>query len=172
MGLTDGLNYVLFDNPISHGLIGATKMVVKPIIKTAGSLTGKSQAPLQIVTKSEPLYILALQNGPILKVAGLSGSIAVALAAYGAHRKYPKDNIAELKAIFENGNKIHFYHSLALLGVPLSRSPKVAGTLFVLGTILFSGPCYYHAITGENKFGKFAPVGGTVLILAWLSLVF
>jgi uncharacterized membrane protein YgdD (TMEM256/DUF423 family) len=46
-----------------------------------------------------------------------------------------------------------------------------SGSLIILGTTLFSGACYYHAFTGDNKFGKLAPVGGTILIVGWLTMI-
>lgn len=51
------------------------------------------------------------------------------------------------------------------------------GTLFVLGTLLFSGTCYYRAIQkSKGREGKLtptnlAPMGGICLILGWLSLL-
>lgn len=46
-----------------------------------------------------------------------------------------------------------------------------SGTLFIVGTFLFSGACYYHAFTGEHKFRKVAPIGGSLLILGWIVMV-
>ncbi|XP_018330636.1 transmembrane protein 256 homolog [Agrilus planipennis] len=125
-----------------------------------------------IITECSPLWKLAVKQGPFVRLAGLSGAAAVILGAYGAHKAYPKDRVNELKPIYETGNKFHFYHSLALVALPLCRFPKVTAALFITGTFLFSGACYYHAFTGENKFNRFAPVGGTLLIIGWLSMVF
>lgn len=42
-----------------------------------------------------------------------------------------------------------------------------------VGTALFSGTLYYRAFTGNKPpFARMAPMGGTCLILAWLSLLF
>lgn len=46
------------------------------------------------------------------------------------------------KRAFENGNKQHLLHSLALLMAHKARFPVVTGSLFTLGLILFVGPCY------------------------------
>lgn len=163
------INYVLYDNPISQGCIGATKQILKPIANLAN---GNSAPQIQIIKETEPLWMMAKEPGPFVRIAGLSGALAVSLAAYGAHKKYPKDQINELKAVADSANKMHFFHSLALLAVPLCRNPRATGGLLITGTVLFSGPCYYYAFTGENKFGKLAPIGGTILILGWLSMVF
>lgn len=53
------------------------------------------------------------------------GATGVVLGAYGAHRTYPKDKEQELKAIFETANRYHFFHTLALLGVPMCKNPKL-----------------------------------------------
>lgn len=171
MGISETMNYVLYENPISQSIQNTTKSIMKPILNGTTGFQS-SQAPVQIITKPEPLWQLANQSGPFIKIAALSGALAVALAAYGSHKKYPKDQIVELKGIHENANKIHFFHTLALIGVPMTRSPKICGSLLIAGTVLFSGPCYYHAYTGENKFGKLAPIGGTILILGWLAMAF
>lgn len=46
-----------------------------------------------------------------------------------------------------------------------------AGTLLLSGTILFSGTLYYHAFTTDRRLAQLTPIGGTILILGWLSMV-
>lgn len=62
--------------------------------------------------------------------------------------------------------------SLALMAVPLVKRPWLTGPLMITGIILFSGTCYYSATTGDTKFNRLAPLGGTALILAWMSMMF
>lgn len=139
-----------------------------------------------------PLWKLAGSNIYWLKLAGLSGATAVILGAWGAHRAFPIDQEGkrDLKAVFETANKYHFYHTIALLAVPLCKRPAIvsnfevvlykifhysfplqSGSLFLIGTALFSGACYYNAFTGDKSLNRLAPVGGMTLILAWLTLV-
>lgn len=81
--------------------------------------------------------MMAKEPGPFVRIAGLSGALAVSLAAYGAHKKYPKDQINELKAVADSANKMHFFHSLALLAVPLCRNPRAVSHIsFVFNTNL------------------------------------
>lgn len=54
---------------------------------------------------------------------------ATILGAYGAHRTYPKDSADELKMMFDTANRYHFFHSLALLSVPLCKNPKIVSIL-------------------------------------------
>lgn len=84
---------------------------------------------------------------------------------------YPRKEIPDnRKAVFETANKYHFLHSLALIGVPFARKSGLTGYLFLTGTLIFSGSCYYYAITDNKSVSQFAPYGGMTLILAWLSL--
>ncbi|KAB0802265.1 hypothetical protein PPYR_04451 [Photinus pyralis] len=162
MVFTEAFNYVVFDNPVS-------KTILKPILNSA-----VTHAPpeIKVVTERIPLWELAAEHAPIIRFVGLSGALAVGLGAYGSHKSYPKDKESELKSIYETGNRFHFLHTLALLATPMCRRPLLSSSLFAVGTTLFSGPCYYHAFTGENRFGRLAPIGGSILILAWLSLIF
>lgn len=57
--------------------------------------------------------------------AGLSGALAVIMAAYGAHGHQFKGD----KQTFINGNQMHFFHTLVLLAMPLARRPIVVSTL-------------------------------------------
>ncbi|KAG5898746.1 hypothetical protein JTB14_020940 [Gonioctena quinquepunctata] len=169
MGLHDLINYVVYDNPISKSAMSVSKSTLSLI--TGNNKTSSVIPSVTVITEKTPLWKLAAEGGPFIKIAGIMGASAVALGAYGAHRTYPKDRVHELKPIYETANRFHFFHSLALLGVPMSRYPKATGGLLITGTILFSGTCYYHAFTGQNKFGKLAPIGGTLLIIGWLSMV-
>ncbi|XP_022907423.1 transmembrane protein 256-like [Onthophagus taurus] len=162
----DAFNYIAYDNPLSKGVVMAAKSTYSILTNSREPVT-----TIRVITEKVSLHEQMAQHGPILKIAGAMGAFAVALGAYGAHKKYPKDRIDELKSIYETANKFHFFHTLALFGVPFSKQPKVTATLFVVGITLFSGPCYYRAFTGENKFGKLAPVGGSLLIIAWLSFM-
>ncbi|GBP41508.1 Transmembrane protein 256 homolog [Eumeta japonica] len=127
--------------------------------------------PTPIIIKM-PLWQLAQEAGPFVRLAGLSGAAAVILGAMGAHRTFPEtDKKEDLKKIFETANRFHFLHTLALVTVPLCKRPAIAGTFFIAGIGLFSGTCYYHAFTGDHSFRSLTPVGGTCLILGWLAMV-
>lgn len=106
----------------------------------------------------------------------LSGGIAVAAGAFGAHAladKLPADRLA----VFETAARYQMYHALALLAISCrpasvqSRRLVVAGVLFVVGTVLFSGSLYALALTGIRGFGAVTPVGGVSWLAAWAMLV-
>lgn len=45
------------------------------------------------------------------------------------------------------------------------------GTLLTGGMVLFSGSCYYHALTGNTTIRKVTPYGGMMLIFGWLAMM-
>jgi len=121
-----------------------------------------------------------------LMTVGVSGALAVALGALGAH--YLKSKMQEglissdAFAGFETAVKYHLFHTLAMLIVlimlkdnhskPLSR----AYAFFFWGLVLFSGSLYllctrqlFHA-DWLKVLGPVTPIGGVLMILGWLSL--
>ncbi|XP_023346477.1 transmembrane protein 256 homolog [Eurytemora carolleeae] len=106
-----------------------------------------------------------------VRIAGLSGALAVSLGAYGAHVLSVDPDNAKLRATFDTANKYHLVHSVALLAVPLARVPRLSGSLFLSGMVVFCGTTYYHALTQDTTVRQYTPYGGVLLILAWLSLI-
>lgn len=116
-----------------------------------------------------PLWKLASDTGPFTKIAALSGAFATIINAYAAHTPHLKDQ--DLIRIFDTASRYHFIHSLVILALPLCRSPYLTCTFMLSGIILFSGSCYYYAFTGDKRFNKVTPFGGTCYILGWLSML-
>lgn len=109
-------------------------------------------------------------------LGALSGAIAVALGAFGAHG-LRRRLAAERLATFETGVRYQFYHVVGLLaaGWVSAQGPQVrwalaAGWLFVLGTVLFSGALYLLALSGRRRFAAIAPFGGAAFIAGWICL--
>jgi len=109
------------------------------------------------------------ETSPWIRVAGLSGAVAVSMGAYGAHglKRVGEDQ----KAVFETANRYHMIHTLAMLAVPMVNRPNLVGSLLVIGTTIFSGTCYIHGITGDENIIRFTPYGGMTLICAWLAMI-
>ncbi len=110
-----------------------------------------------------------------LGLAGFFGALAVGLGAFGSHAlraRLPTD----LLRTFETGVAYQVYHAQALLGVSLlvprfsSGLLDVAGWLFVIGILLFSGSLYLLVLTKTRAFGAVTPFGGVAFILGWLAL--
>lgn len=102
------------------------------------------------------------------RIAGLSGASSIGLAAYGAHGLSLD---ATLQKTFDNGNKMHLVHSVMLAVVPTLKRPHLSGLFFLSGIGIFSGSCYAAALTQDRVNGRFAPYGGTALIVGWLTLL-
>ncbi|XP_073982643.1 uncharacterized protein isoform X3 [Rhodnius prolixus] len=135
------------------------------------SFLPKQNAPQIIKMDPEPLWKLASSSSYFVKIAGISGASAVILGAYGAHSLLSDDEKDDnVKKAFESANRYHFIHTLALLGVPLCRYPSLSGCLFILGLSMFCGTCYYSSLSGDHRFRRLTPIGGTFFILGWLSL--
>lgn len=111
----------------------------------------------------------------LLLLAAVSGFMATALGAFGAHglKSVASD---ELIAIFNLGVQYHFYHTFALITVALtshvirSRLLSWAAYLFIAGIGLFSGSLYLYALTGTKWLGAITPLGGGCFLVGWLLL--
>ncbi|HEY6161524.1 MAG TPA: DUF423 domain-containing protein [Bacteroidia bacterium] len=118
----------------------------------------------------------------ILLFASISGAVAVALGALGAH--FLKEHLSDkMMNAFETGVRYQMYHSLALIGLALvhekmeERSLRRAGRLFMAGIILFSGSLYamvFAQLGGMSWdwLGPITPLGGVCFILGWLMFAF
>uniref|UniRef100_A0AC35U0I5 Conserved plasma membrane protein n=1 Tax=Rhabditophanes sp. KR3021 TaxID=114890 RepID=A0AC35U0I5_9BILA len=108
----------------------------------------------------------------ILRIAGISGAAAIALSAYGAHAVMKDTNMDELsKKQYDTASKYHLIHTVALLGATQAKNPKLTGSLFIIGMLLFCGPLYHSAITRDKALVPITPYGGFMLIFGWLSFL-
>ncbi|MDX1739701.1 MAG: DUF423 domain-containing protein [Rhodothermales bacterium] len=107
-------------------------------------------------------------------IGSVAASISVLAGAFGAHGL--ADVLGDRADVYETGARYHMYHSLAIILVGLiyrryrSRAVWVAGWLFLIGLVLFSGSLYVLAISGVAWWGAITPVGGVLFVLAWILL--
>ncbi|MFW1677342.1 DUF423 domain-containing protein [Pontibacter sp. JAM-7] len=108
--------------------------------------------------------------------AGISGLLAVALGAFGAHAL--KARLApELYAAYQTGVEYQFYHTLALLLVVVMRQQhdllplRWSAWTFIAGILLFCGSLYVLALSGVGALGMITPLGGLLLLCGWGCLV-
>ncbi len=102
------------------------------------------------------------------------GATGVILGAVGSHAL--KGQPAEALNLFQIGNKYQIYHALFLLisGLLQRRYPgklmnlSIFGT--IAGTVLFSGSLYLLTLA-NIKIGMITPMGGMLLISAWILLL-
>lgn len=110
-----------------------------------------------------------------VSIGALSGFVAVAAGAFGAHGLRARLT-PDLLAVFETGARYQLYHALALIATAwvLARWPgspaQWAGWLFVAGTIVFSGSLYALALSGVRWLGAITPFGGACFLAGWLCL--
>lgn len=102
--------------------------------------------------------------------------LAVAIGAFGAHALRDLLDANQRQDVFELANRYQFYHGLALLGIAAlykdsRHSLKLLLWFMTLGVIIFSGSLYALALSNLAWLGAITPVGGLLLITAWLYLI-
>lgn len=117
----------------------------------------------------------------VITTAALLGMIAIILGAFGAHALKKVLSTEEL-VTFETGVRYQMYHALFLLFIGLSttlseKSQKIIYYLTVSGVLMFSGSIYFLATNSLSSFdfkkiGFITPIGGVLLISAWVVLLF
>ncbi|NLD70802.1 MAG: DUF423 domain-containing protein [Limnobacter sp.] len=119
-------------------------------------------------------------NPPARLFFGLGACLAllsVGAGAFGAHALRARLDPAMLE-VFETGARYQMYHALGLMAVAWaanlrpSGSVRLAGWLFVLGIVLFSGSLYLLALGGLGAFGIVTPFGGVAMMAGWGCLAY
>lgn len=117
------------------------------------------------------------QERLFITLGGLFAALAVIAGAFGAHAL--ADSVSpERLDTFRTGAFYHMVHALALVLVGAishrvaTRPIRVAGWLFVAGTLLFSGSLYMLVLADLPIMGAVTPLGGLSFISAWLLLAF
>ncbi len=111
-----------------------------------------------------------------LALGAINGLMAVAAGAYGHHALAASDSY--FRDAFATGVDYQMWHALALLSVawladrqPGQRMVGIAGFLFTLGILLFSGSLYCLGLTQTTLVVGAAPLGGMLLIAGWAALL-
>lgn len=119
-------------------------------------------------------------NKKILITAAVLGMLSVVFGAYGAHGLKALVTGSQIQS-FEVGVRYQMYYALMLLFVGLAgflsaKSKRVIFYLVLIGIVLFSGSIY-GLVTNDYTAFNFktiafiTPVGGLLLIVAWLVLL-
>ena len=101
--------------------------------------------------------------------AGLTGFLAVALGAFGAHGL---EGMLTPEALdwWHTATLYALPHSVAALAISLHAGKgliRKAGWAFVIGTILFAGSLYAMALGAPRWFGAITPLGGVSFLAGW-----
>ena len=97
-------------------------------------------------------------------LAALSGALAVAAGAFGAHGV--DGQAAEW---LRTGGQYQLVHAVAAL-VAVRMQARASAWLFVAGAGVFAGTLYLMALGLPHWLGAITPIGGTALIGGWLAL--
>lgn len=101
--------------------------------------------------------------------------LGVMLGAFGAHglKKMVEPSLLET---WETGARYLLIHALALLALGcfiLNTGMALTWTrrLMIAGVVLFSFNCFLYVLTGMKTFAMIVPIGGTLLLASWASLI-
>jgi uncharacterized membrane protein YgdD (TMEM256/DUF423 family) len=112
-----------------------------------------------------------------IAIGAISGALAVILGAAGAHALRGKVSEGDLEG-WRTGVLYQALHALALIAFGLYADGRrrdghatcsLPGWGFLLGTVLFSGALYAHALTDSGAVLHAAPFGGGCLIAGWIA---
>lgn len=103
--------------------------------------------------------------------AALNGALAVALGAFAAHGAGP-----QVKSLLTTGAHYQLAHAVLALICALwpARGPliTIAGWLAGAGGLTFSLALSAIALLSLSAMGAVAPIGGLMMIAAWLLVLF
>lgn len=112
-----------------------------------------------------------------LFAASLSAFLAVALGAFGAHGLREILSVQQLST-WETAVRYQMWHALALaiIATLIERHPDNkllagSGWLMIAGMLFFSGSLYALCLTEQKWFGPITPIGGSLLLSGWLSIL-
>jgi len=106
-----------------------------------------------------------------VRIGAISGFLAVALGAFGAHAL--KDFLVEHQtlATWKTAVLYQMVHSVVLLLPVSSQGKRFPAAFFIaMGILLFSGSLYALALGAPGFFGMVTPLGGLFFLAGWLRL--
>ncbi len=117
-------------------------------------------------------------------LAAISGFISVGIGAMASHslpkqlaaQGFDETTIAKKLDQCDIGSKYQMAHALALLALGLSgfvkqsKFARLSAILMLLGSVCFSGGLYSLVFADEIIHWSIVPIGGSLLMLGWLSL--
>ena len=118
------------------------------------------------------------QSKNFLVIASFMMALSVAIGAFGAHGI--KSSVDEyLMAIYNTGVEYQFYNTLGLFVIAFlinfienNKKLILSAYLLFIGTLIFSFSLYLLVILKASWLGAITPIGGTLMIIAWLIVGF
>ena len=113
-----------------------------------------------------------------LAIASFMMALAIAVGAFGAHGL--KSILDEhMLNIYNTGVQYHFYNTLGLFAAsiiyslkPESKKIYISLWLIIIGMSIFSFSLYFLAILSMPILGAITPIGGSLLIIAWIIITY
>jgi uncharacterized membrane protein YgdD (TMEM256/DUF423 family) len=112
-----------------------------------------------------------------LRISALTGMLAVALGAFGAHgleklfAGLAPEQAAKQLDWWKTAVAYHLPHAVVMLVISLTAPLRTwSWRLLLGGIILFSGTLYAMALGAPRWLGAITPIGGVLLIAGWLML--
>ncbi len=122
--------------------------------------------------------LLNNKNKTFLAIASFMMALGIAFGAFGAHALKTVLDEYMLK-IYNTGVQYHFYNTLGLFTASFiyalkaeSKKIYISLWLIIIGMCIFSFSLYFLAILSMPILGAITPIGGTMLIVAWLLLTY
>ena len=103
-----------------------------------------------------------------IRIGAISGFIAVALGAFGAHGL--KSIVPpEMLETYHTGVLYHLIHSVVILAIGFygNERLKIAALFFLIGIILFSFSLYIYSVTEVKALAMITPFGGLSFLIGW-----
>ncbi len=122
--------------------------------------------------------ILNKNSKKFLAISSLMMALAIALGAFGAHglKTIVTDSML---VVYKTGVDYHFYNTLGLFAVsfmitlkPKSKKLIISAWMIIIGMIIFSFSLYLLVFLNLPILGAITPIGGTLLIIAWLVVAY
>jgi len=107
------------------------------------------------------------QNKGLMAFAAISGGLAVAAGAFGAHG-------ASGAAVrwLRTGAEYQLIHAVAAMCALSLPKGRLAALLMLLGAVVFAGSLYAMALGAPRSWGVVTPFGGAGMIIGWVVLAF
>ena len=113
-----------------------------------------------------------------LAIASFMMALGICLGAFGAHALKSILDEHMLK-IYNTGVQYQFYNTLGLFIAtfiyalkPDSKKVFISLILIVVGMCIFSFSLYFLTILSIPILGAITPIGGSLLIIGWLTLAY
>lgn len=101
----------------------------------------------------------------IVRLAAVSGAIAVAMGAFAAHGAG-----AHAAELLRTGALYQLTHAVAAVAAARGKKGGAAAALLLGGSVLFAGSVYLLAFGGPRWIGPVTPIGGLGMIAGWVLL--